>query len=361
MFSAIDADIRLGSGLGIFQLGSSLWTVLDLLRSHQHTFPHVDVKYDPDSPTTPVILYLRPHFDLLFSGHHQRLHTICVRRLRDPHFPLTLLYKDKVLSSPDTELRRVGVNLAFGPTYPGNDLRYPGVWFSFEDEGLSDGLKAAASPSEDRMQQVKRVLISQIGFDGGQRDALDEVDECPVMHGELAEAIAKVHDGVVLRFYPKESEPVHVHLGVTTAQDLACELGPPLRIFYKEDDHFYNYFQYGIDFLISDVTHIVKKIILHTNAPGSPLFQRYKRCPWQIEGRPEDDEDDSPPRVKFYDRVDTISHFLSPGETPPSMLFDRTDEEAALTLPSSTTRLLGFDGIILEAASSSQVVSVTLF
>ena len=28
---------------------------------------------------------------------------------------------------------------------------------------------------------------------------------------------------------------------------------------------FYNYFQHGIDFLISGVTHTVRKIILHTN------------------------------------------------------------------------------------------------
>jgi len=321
MFSALDVDIRPGYGLGIFQLGSSLWTVLDLLRTHQHTFPKVEVKYDPDSPTTPVILHIRPHFDLLFSGMHQRLHTICIRRLRDPYPPLTLRYKNTVLSSTDKELRRVGVNLAFGPTYPGEDLRYPGVWFSFDEEGLSEGLKGTAKQAEDRAQEVKRVLVSQTGFDGGERDALGEVEDCPVMHGEIAEAIAKVHDGVVLRFYPLSTEPVHIRLGVTTAQDLLCDLGPPLRTFYKEDDrmsihsrprsdeegvespYFYNYFQYGIDFLISDNTHVVKKIILHTNVPGTPLFQRYKRCPWQIEGRPEDDEDDSPPRVKFDDRV----------------------------------------------------------
>jgi hypothetical protein len=76
--------------------------------------------------------------------------------------------------------------------------------------------------------------------------------------------------------------------------------------FFSTD--FYNYFQHGIDFLISDHTHVVKKIILHSNVvsafcssiprnssppaqPGTPLFQRYKRCPWQIEGKPEDDED----------------------------------------------------------------------
>jgi len=59
--------------------------------------------------------------------------------------------------------------------------------------------------------------------------------------------------------------------------------------------------------------------------------------------------------------VEDISHFLSPGESPPSMLLDRTDEEEGLTLPNSKTHLLGFDGIILEATVSAQVVSVTLF
>jgi hypothetical protein len=70
---------------------------------------------------------------------------------------------------------------------------------------------------------------------------------------------------------------------------------------------FYNYFHHGVDFLMSGQTHVVRKIIIHSNMvrhtlplrdffckpvqPGSPLFQRYKRCPWQLEGKPEDDED----------------------------------------------------------------------
>jgi hypothetical protein len=60
--------------------------------------------------------------------------------------------------------------------------------------------------------------------------------------------------------------------------------------------------------------------------------------------------------MRFYDRVsvivlltsvdihtsaikfETISHFLSPHDPPPSMLHDRTDEEDSITLPSPTTR-----------------------
>jgi len=65
--------------------------------------------------------------------------------------------------------------------------------------------------------------------------------------------------------------------------------------------------------------------------------------------------------MRFEDRFEIISHFLSPREPPPSMLLDRTDEEDGVTLPSSKTRLHGYDGIILEVTESSQVVSVTLF
>ncbi|EIW62010.1 UPF0183-domain-containing protein [Trametes versicolor FP-101664 SS1] len=378
MFSTLELDVRPGSGLGMFEIGTSLWNVLDTLRSLQHFFPQVDVKYDPDSPTTPIILHLRPHLDLLFSGHHQRLHTISIKKLRDPNPPLTLTYKTSILSSSEDALKRVGVSRMFGPTYPGDDLRYPGVSFSFEEESRGAAPKSPTI-SDDRHQEVKRIIIAQKNLDGEPRDALDEVRECPAMAGDLSRAVVKIHEGVTLQFYPSGSEPVHVMLGSTTAQDLTVDLGPPLRVHYKEDDrmtihsrsnqaevdedgdYFYNYQQHGIDFLVSGSTHTVKKVVLHSNVPGTPLFQRYKRCPWDIEGRPEDDEDESPPRKRFYERVEEIHHFLAPGEAPPSMILNRTDDEDGLRLPSSTTRLFGYDGIILEATESGQVVSVMLF
>lgn len=189
MFSTLDVDIRPGFGLGIFEIGSSLWTVLEMLRQLQHAFPQVDIKYDPDaSSITPIILHIRPHLDLLFSGKHQRLHTICLRRLTDPFPPVLLRYKDTILSSTDEVLRRVNVSRAFGPTYPGDDLRYPGVWFSFEDDGIGDNLKG----SEDRLQEVKRVIVSQKELDGEIRDALGEVTDCQAMEGDISRAIVKV-------------------------------------------------------------------------------------------------------------------------------------------------------------------------
>ncbi|KAF9485265.1 UPF0183-domain-containing protein [Pholiota conissans] len=380
MYSALDIDLKPGYGFGIFEIGTSLWTLLDTLRRHPAAYPQIDIKYDPDtSATTPIIVHIRPHLDLLFSGKHQRLHTICIRKLRDPNPPVTVQYKDSILCSPNDILRRVGVAKVFGPTYPGDELRYPGIWFSFDEDILGEGLKV--SHPGDRMQEVKRIVISQIEPEGSE-DALDEVTECPTMVGDLARAVIKVHDGVALYFYPKiDSNPLHIRIGETTSQDLTLDLGPPLRVHYKDDErmqihaaakvteaedgagtgYFYNYFQYGMDFLMSETTHVVKKIILHTNVPGSPLFQRYKRCNWEIEGEPEDDEDDAPPRKRFSDRFETISHFLSPHEPPPSMTLDRTADEDSLNLPNPITHLHGYDGIILEATNLSQVVSVVLF
>jgi hypothetical protein len=47
-----------------------------------------------------------------------------------------------------------------------------------------------------------------------------------------------VHDGIRLYFSPlaTSNKPLHIRLHQTTAQDLTLDLGPPLRIHYKEDE-----------------------------------------------------------------------------------------------------------------------------
>ena len=172
-------------------IGTSLWNLLETLRLNPHVYPQIDIKYDPDTTTTtPIIVHIRPHIDLLFSGRQQRLHTICIRKLRDPNPPVVIQYNNTVLSSANDVLRRVGVSRAFGPTYPGDELRYPGLWFSFEEDGIAENL--GAPHAGDRMQEVKRIIISQIEPDGKVQDALAEVNENAVMAGDLARAVVKV-------------------------------------------------------------------------------------------------------------------------------------------------------------------------
>ncbi|KAL5527358.1 hypothetical protein ACEPAG_6149 [Sanghuangporus baumii] len=394
MVATLDVDLRPGRGLGMFEIGTSLWTIIDTLRHNSTLFPRVEIKYDTasESALSPILLHINPHLDLLFTGRHQRLRTVALRKLTEPSPPITLTYKDIVLlpGSDNETIRRSDISKYFGPTYPGEGLHYPGVSFLFDEDGpggigghsndmVVGAIKVGSPVREDRQREVKRIVVSQTCGDGVETDMLDEVAECESMVGNVRQAIVKVHDGVILHFYPFNSKPVHIQIGITSAQDLTCDLGAPLRIHYKEDDrmaihsrsktldgiddgYFYNYFQFGVDFLISSSTHLVQKIILHTNIPGTPMFQRYQRCPWEIEGEPEDEEDDAPPRVKFTDKFDIISRFLNGAskETIPSMELDRTDDER-VTLPSPTTCLVGFDGVVLEVTEAAQVVTVILF
>jgi len=202
MYSDLDLDLRPGDGVGSFVLGSSLWTIVNYLRDKTALFPQVEVKYDPDAPATPVIVHVRPHIDLLFSPIHQRLHTIALRNLHEQP-PLTLRYKDKVLASPQSDFKRVDVNVAFGPTYAGDDLVYPGVRFFFTDDTPGPG-----NARQDRAQHVKRIIVSQSDADpnASLRDPLGEVQPCTTMHGELAEAVARVRGCIsvlrLIRFMP---------------------------------------------------------------------------------------------------------------------------------------------------------------
>jgi len=295
-------------------------------------------------------------------------------------------------------LRRGLVHKEFGPTYPGEAMRYPGVWFAFDEDGIRDGgaaqlltKKQDTDAERERAQEVKRVVVCQgarveDGREEGERDGLDEVIECPIMHGELKRAVVRIKSGVKLYFHSISSpppEPIQIRIGRTSAEDLICDLGPPLRIHYKEDDrmtihatdpagsaddsdegYFYNYFQHGMDILLSGTTHLVKKIILHSNIPGSLLFQRYKRCPWEIDASPEEGSEDSSNNVSFHDKIEDITSVLNPSsrEAPQSMILDRSaDFPDTLTLPGSTTRLTGFDGVVLEVSEIGDVLTVMLF
>jgi hypothetical protein len=66
------------------------------------------------------------------------------------------------------------------------------VLFSFEEDVMGEGLKGVPSHPEDRMQEVKQVIVGQKGEEGEEQDALDEVTECPVMYGDVVRAVVKV-------------------------------------------------------------------------------------------------------------------------------------------------------------------------
>jgi len=251
---SLEYDLVPGHALGPFVIGSSLWTVLEYLREAKVSYPQVNVKYDSENPvTSPVVLHILPYIDLLFSGFSQKLHTISVRRLRPARqgMPVVLLYRNETLAASDHPLRKAGVTKYFGPTYPGETMRYPGVWFGFQEDGEDISTSSKATAMEDRNLEVKKIVICQKDQEASNEDSMGEVRECQVMAGAVARVIVKVshtlspfmdtkktlqpHKGISLFFYPSNTSPIHIRFGAT-AEDLSYDLGPPLRVFYKEDD-----------------------------------------------------------------------------------------------------------------------------
>jgi hypothetical protein len=180
------------------------------LREDTTRFPQVEVKFDQQQPAlSPILLHIRPHIDLLFSPKGQRLHTISIRRLRQPGNSttptiLTLRYalhdagEYVVLSAPNVVLRRANVNKVFGPTYQSEVLSFPGVWFAFEEDVGAlrtspqppSSSSSPSSQSQDRNAEVKRIVVCQRSKDT--TDALGELLDAPCMEGEAERVVVVV-------------------------------------------------------------------------------------------------------------------------------------------------------------------------
>ncbi|KZT50573.1 UPF0183-domain-containing protein [Calocera cornea HHB12733] len=399
--SILELDVRPGQGVGPFEIGASVWNILDTIRESKARFPQVEVKFDNNAPaTSPIILAVLPHVSLLFTGITQRLHTILLHPLTPvlPHSGLRLMYKSQPISSPTHLFKRSDVSAVFGPTYKGKRrLIYPGVVFEFTKGEGKDGGEGKRAMREDHVEKIV-VVQRDKERDGAEVEEEDGLRECEAMVGELRRAEVIVHEGVTLHFIPHPDSstppgPIKVTLHQTTAEDLLADLGPPLRVHYKTDErmsihsapagmeeennaYFYNYFQHGVDFLLDGETHRVVKIVIHSNVVGSALFQVYKRCPWQLipTQRPSSPSSSSPARpepITVASPSDTLTRYLSPSPTgdgdtrsdgPPSMILDRASESrGGPLLVGQTTRLLGFDGCVLEVGEGGEVLGLVLF
>jgi len=401
--STLELDVRPGQGVGPFEIGASLWNVIETLNESKARFPQVEIKFDNNDKapaTSPVILTLPPHVSLLFTGVTQRLHTILLHPLTPvpPHSGLRLTYKSQTISAPNLLFKRSDVSAVFGPTYKGKRrLIFPGVVFEFIRGEGKEGGDVKRSAREDQVDRIVVVQRDKEQRDGTEVEEEDGLRECEAMVGELKKAIVAIHEGITLHFIPPldsttSPDPIRIMMHQTTAEDLLADLGPPLRVHYKTDErmnihsaagveeennsYFYNYFQHGLDFLLDGETHRVIKIVIHSNVVGSALFQRYKRCPWQIIPieRHSTTSSSSPARpevITIASPADTLTRYLSPStssdpesrsDAPPSMILDRASESRdGPLLVGQTTRLLGFDGCVLEVGEGGEVLGLVLF
>ncbi|WWC89272.1 uncharacterized protein L201_004193 [Kwoniella dendrophila CBS 6074] len=277
-------DVVPGEGVGIFQLGDNLWHVLELIRTHKTEYPKVEVLWDEESPNKSAVVIHLPHLTLYFppSPLYQILSIISISI---PHSGsrstnLELTYETQVLSSTHMPLTRARVGRLMGPTFiskSGDKLDFPGITFNL-NPSTSLGDTDSFGPRED--------IVNNITIQPRQDEELQP---------KLISCVIQPSKGITLAL--DEDNVLPIIIGETTSQDLMLDLGSPLRKFWKEDDRlekmwggskastdgacFWNYFQYGLDFLISKDGFVIK-ILCHSNIPGTPSFQRYARCPWLI-------------------------------------------------------------------------------
>mmetsp|Transcript_56837 Transcript_56837/g.158298 ORF Transcript_56837/g.158298 Transcript_56837/m.158298 type:complete len:657 (+) Transcript_56837:80-2050(+) len=187
----------------------------------------------------------------------------------------------------------------FGPTWIGDFrvseptayyLRYPGLTFEFPlPPDMIDALAAKGEhpmdipghppPTAARMWVLAKDSPSFMHPVSAQPDGPEDVVVRPATGVELR--------GRTLRF---GSMP----------QDVFSDFGPPEQVCVKDvdavrihsastlpprltgPDYYYNYFHLGLDVLFDGRSHLVKKVILHTNPPMHELFSRYTRCFFHI-------------------------------------------------------------------------------
>ncbi|KDE06463.1 hypothetical protein MVLG_03247 [Microbotryum lychnidis-dioicae p1A1 Lamole] len=325
-------DLQPGIGLGPFHIGTTLFDVINLLRSHRSTYPTVHLAWDDKAPSTSSIhiQLLKPSpLALRFDAMTQRLLRIQLEGQATP----SLIYRGKpfthpsedsehqdaktlirrllgpTYSSPSTETSSSGPNrhssAASNSTAKKTMMTYPGVSFELEE-------------SNKRGSTVSRAMVTPL-LRPGSNIPIDTAwlhpslpDDHPKKQGHLDQVEIMLDaqncpTSVKLVFYPHESpstshDAVEFKIGQSTSEDIMCDLGSAVRSFWKEDDrmsihsspdatalaaldpnpYFLSYPSLGITFLVHGSKHHLLKVILHSNLPGEVNFGRTHRCRWAL-------------------------------------------------------------------------------
>lgn len=248
---------------------------------------------------------------LCFDGFQQDLRLIVVCFQQQPAFGSSgtgseptmlpsLSYGGRIFvgaQHPEVNFREVYT--MFGPTWIGDfqsgsrsayTLRYPGLAFEFPlPEDMVDTLAARCEhpieiPDTPMASRMWVYCAASTSFQN------------PVSAREE-------HDVAVVRPAGVELRGRRLRFG-SMPQDIFSDFGPPEQVCTKDNDavkihsaatentgpadYFYNYFHLGVDVLFDGRSHMMKKVILHTNHPTHELFSQYARCFFQVPIAPSD-------------------------------------------------------------------------
>ena len=151
-------------------------------------------------------------------------------------------------SYKSTIVRHVDVNIGKGIVVY-NDLNPEGRFVNFNDT-TQDVLMALGAPNYIYYKRHDKLRIHATKTKKNRQQ-----------NGEQETAIA--------------TTATESHLSITNNEEASREL--------TAVDYFYNYFTLGFDIMFNGKTHLVQKIILHTNFPGSKDFNIYVKCNFKLD------------------------------------------------------------------------------
>jgi hypothetical protein len=367
-----------GKGLGDFYLGMSIADAINVIQQNIDDISNVELKFNESDPLNMDIIFdlTEDGFLLRFEPASQRLKMIEIYDVPK----VTLSYCGSVFSGPHVPPTFVLIYSRFGPSYPGDYnsaknayyLHYPNLSFTFpipaKYHSLYTDITAQHSELPVEFPDGTTPITTRIYIYNGQTLSSPSLPQLPPSSLYFEPVIVTVGSGL---FFTKRN----ASLGFDSSpQDVISELGPPTRVYYKEEDkmrihsglsegvsyadYFYNYFSLGLDFLFDALTHTVKKILLHTNFPTHFEFNLYSKCNFQIavpKQQPSKDEDEQQVYIEPDMRWDTVQSLFGKASKPV------VNSRGSTANPFGATYFYGYSGIIFEVMRNNHVASVCIF
>lgn len=282
-----------GKSLGDFILGMSISEALNIVKHNNVQINTVQIIFNDNDPLSlDIVIKLVDDGVLLrFEPKSQRLKVIEIFDVKK----LSLSYRGSIFNQEDHTATFVDIYSKFGPSYPGDfnleksiyHLHYPGLSFSFRIPTAFKSLYQSSTELPVELPDGSTPLVEKIFVYSG----LQMKTPLPVIPIHNEEILVCPNEGV---YFSKRNCILTFN---STTQDVLSELGPPSKIYHKEEDnmkihtnvegsvaqdYFYNYFHFGIDILFDIKKNTIKKFILHTNFPTHYEFNLYTKCSFKI-------------------------------------------------------------------------------
>nr|CAG4651856.1 EOG090X06XP [Triops cancriformis] len=383
---------------------------VSIMQSQVTVMKKVHVIYNDQDPLASDLILSLPQdgLRLLFDSTSQRLKIIEIFNMRF----VKLRYCGIHFNTPEITPTIDQIDQSFGATHPGvyNEdkqmfaLNFRGLSFEFPVEQASEPrfvrgvasfqFPSGCSPTASRMcvfqgaqmADCKAPPLPLSCFFAHPYLQNLEVIRDNATRRTLGLRLAYVCEGSAGVLEPKKQTVFQEVRFGQSGQDILSALGTPSRIFYKDDDkmrihspqphrrvpgaysdYFFNYFTLGFDLLFDGSSHLLKKIVLHTNYPGHYNFNMYHRCEFQLQLSADKvmpdvghllDVNQPVVMVTAYSRWDSIVEKLNPSESP--IVLKRASSTNTVN-PFGSTLCYGYQDIIFEVMTNNYIASVTVY